>query len=119
VLAILAFGLFETFPGWHTETSETDSEHEVKPFPSKPVRQVILGLTGLGALFAFASVFWQHIATAATATSIGALTDGVITTHVGPAIMALGWVSVCILVIVFLGTFIMHRSIQLLDRLTD
>jgi hypothetical protein len=116
VLAVLAFGLFETFPGWHTETG---SEHEVKPFPSKAVRQVILGLTGLEALFAFVSVFWQHIATAATATSIGALTDGVITTHVGPAIMALGWVSVGILVIVFLGTFIMHRSIQLLDHLTD
>jgi len=49
VLAFLTFLLLATFPGWHTDTSSSGSEHEVKPFPSRPVSQVALATYSLPA----------------------------------------------------------------------
>jgi hypothetical protein len=70
-------------------------------------------------LLAFASLLWQHVATAAVATSIGTILDGAIITHVGAGMMALGWVGVVLLTLVLMMMFLMLICISLLDRLTD
>ena len=70
-------------------------------------------------LLAFVSLLWQHVATAAVATSIGTILDGAVVTHVGAGVMALGWVGVVLLTVVLMMMFVMLISIRLLDRLTD
>lgn len=116
MVAILSFSIF---PRWHTATSDTGSEHEVRPFPSRTVLTVIRASLSLAVLLSFVSVLWQHIATAAVATSIGTTLDGVVVSHVGSAIMILGWLGVAVMTVPLLGIMILQSTIGLLDRLLE
>ena len=76
VLAFLTFLLLATFPGWHTDTSSSGSEHEVKPFPSRPVSQVALATIFIASVFVLVSVLWQHTAAVAASTVAQDLGNG-------------------------------------------
>lgn len=47
------------------------------------------------------------------------LTYGVVSGHVGPAAMALGWIAVGLIGIAALGMIVMIMSISLIRKLTD
>ncbi|TVY27973.1 hypothetical protein LHYA1_G003510 [Lachnellula hyalina] len=128
-LVFITILLLATFPGWHEEGDAEGSEREAKPFPSRPVSQLALGLITLASLFAFVSSLWQHIvlvsqvgiqpifqhiATSAAASMIRSLSYGTVRGHVGPAAMALGWVGVFFSIVVTIGLLIMVLSIRVL-----
>jgi hypothetical protein len=119
ILAFLTFLLLATFPGWHTDTSSSGSEHEVKPFPSRPVSQVALATIFVASVFILVSVLWQHTAAVAASTVAQDLGNGSVKSGVGTTAMILGWFGFGLLVVVTLGLLVMILSIQLLDRLTD
>jgi len=119
ILAFLTFLLLATFPGWHTDTSSSGSEHEVKPFPSRPVSQVALATIFIASVFVLVSVLWQHTAAVAASTVAQDLGNGSVKSGVGTTAMILGWFGFGLLVVVTLGLLVMILSIQLLDRLTD
>ena len=119
VLAFLTFLLLATFPGWHTTSSSDGSEHEVKPFPSRPVSQVALATIFIASIFVLVSVLWQHVAAVSASTIAQDLGNGSIKSGVGTTAMVLGWFGFGLLVVVTLGLLVMILSIQLLDRLTD
>jgi hypothetical protein len=118
VLAFLTFLLLATFPGWHTE-GVGGSEHEVKPFPSRPVSQVALATIFVASVFILVSVLWQHTAAVAASTVAQDLGNGSVKSGVGTSAMILGWFGFALFVVVTLGLLVMILSIQLLDRLTD
>lgn len=118
-VTFVCFLALATFPGWHEEVDEDGSEREVKPFPSRPVSQVALGLSALGFIFALISILWQHINSSATGTLSESLTYGAIESHVGTAAMILGWAAVVCLGVVALALLIMIMSISLLRELTE
>lgn len=119
VLAFLTFLLLATFPGWHTSIGSDGSEHEVKPFPSRPVSQVALATIFIASVFILVSVMWQHTAAVAASTIAQDLGNGAVKSGVGTAAMVLGWFGFGLLVVVTLGLLVMILSIQLLDRLTE
>jgi hypothetical protein len=46
IIAFFSFILLSTFPNWHEERDEhTGSDVDVKPFPSRPVSQIVLACT--------------------------------------------------------------------------
>ncbi|KAI1142191.1 Ca2+ regulator and membrane fusion protein Fig1-domain-containing protein [Hypoxylon sp. FL0543] len=112
--------LLATFPGWHEEEdSETGSDREIKPFPSRPVSNAALALSSLASVLSFVSVFWQHIASACALTLFESLTYGTVQVHVGAAAMICGWFGFGIVCITSLGLVIMILSIRVLSMLTD
>ena len=64
-------------------------------------------------------MLWQHIATAAVATSLGTMLDGAVETYVGAAMVALGCVGVGVLTCAILSMIVFILGVQLLDRLTS
>lgn len=119
MLAFVTLGLLATFPGWHEEMDASGSEHDVKPFPSRPVSQVALAASALASLLALVSMMWQHTTSVAAATTAQDTAYGAVKTHVGAIAMALGWLGLAFLIIPAIGLLVMIMSISLLDRLTD
>ncbi len=119
ILAFICFLLLATFPGWHEETDERGSEHDVKPFPSRPVSQVALALIFVASVFVLVSVLWQHTASIGAATIAQDLGNGSVVSGVGTTAMILGWFGFSLLIIVTIGLLVMILSISLLDKLTD
>ena len=111
VLAFLTFLLLATFPGWHTDTSSSGSEHEVKPFLSRPVSQVTLATIFIAGVFILVSVLWQHTAAVAASTVAQDLGNGSVKSGVGTTAMILGWFGFGLLVVVILGFLVMILSI--------
>jgi Ca2+ regulator and membrane fusion protein Fig1 len=119
ILAFLTFILLATFPGWHTDTSSSGSEQEVKPFPSRPVSQVALATIFIASVFVLVSIMWQHTAAVAASTIVQDLGNGSVRSGVGVTAMILGWFGFGLLVIVTLGLLVIILSIRLFERLTD
>jgi hypothetical protein len=116
-LSCLALLVLSTFPRWHTETEDSESEREVKPFPSKPASHLATALIALASIFLFMSILWQHIASAAAASMVGSLTYGTAGGSVGTAATALGWTAVFCKFVALAGMVSMVLSIKVLTRL--
>jgi Ca2+ regulator and membrane fusion protein Fig1 len=119
ILATAAVLLLSTFPGWHSEYTETGSEYDFHPFPRRHVSHLVIACLGVSMIFSGISVLWQHVAAVAVATSTTTLIGGAVKSHVGTAGMALAWAATFLLAIPTLGALIMSLSIQLLDKLTE
>ncbi|KAJ5259309.1 Ca2+ regulator and membrane fusion protein Fig1-domain-containing protein [Penicillium angulare] len=117
--AVLASILLSTFPGWHEEIDDGESEVEVKPFPARKVTHAVLITSGVGLSFAFVSVLWQHINSAAAASMAEKMSYGQITGHVGSAAMTFGWAGVALISIVVIGILVMIMSLAMIRQLTD
>jgi hypothetical protein len=119
ILATAAFLLLSTFPGWHSEYSETGTEVETKPFQSRLVAQLAIACLGVSTIFSGVSVLWQHIAAVAVATSATTLIGGAVKSHVGTTGMTLAWAAAFLLAISTFGVLVMIVSIALLDKFTE
>lgn len=118
-LAFITICLLLLFPGWQTDDDDDGSEREVKLFPPRPLTQIALTASTLGAMFALVSMVWQHTASVATATTAQTLGYGTVKSTVGATVLALGWVGFAVLVLAALGLLIMILSIRILAELTD
>ena len=119
IFAFVCFILLATFPGWHEEIDDRGSEHDVKPFPSRPVSQVALALIFVASVFVLVSVLWQHTASVAASTIAADLGNGSVQSGVGTAAMVLGWFGFVLFIIVTIGLLVMILSIKLLDEIVD
>ena len=118
-LAFIAICLLLTFPGWHQEVDDNGSEHEVKPFPSRPVSLIALAASTLGAMLALVSMIWQHTASVAAATTAQNLGYGTVKSAVGVTALVLGWIAFAFLALTAIGLLVMILSIRILNGLTD
>lgn len=118
-MCFVTFLIISTFPGWHQETDDVESEKEVMPFPSRALTHLSLVTSILGFAFGFISLLWQHINSSSTATMAEVLTYGAIEGHIGTAAMALGWVSVFVVSMVAIGILVEILSNSLIRRLVD
>jgi hypothetical protein len=116
-LSFIAFILLWTLPGWHTETDETGDLIDVKPFPSQQKCSFILLFLGLAVLSLLISAIWQHAAAASATALVKPLSQGQLVSHVGPAAIVLGWMTVLTMMAVFVGVWIMILSLGDLDTL--
>lgn len=99
--------------------SESDSEREVKPFPSKALSSIILILTAFSGLLCLISALWQHLSAAATATMAHAFTYGAAAGNVGAPAMVFGWLGTALILIVFMGTVLLVLTQMVLSKLTE
>ena len=119
-LATIAIALLLTFPGWHEETMEDSDEiRDVKPFPSRPITQIILVATVAASLLALVSMMWQHTASVAVATTVQDLGYGTINSKVGALAMALGWAGLGCVVIAAIGILVLILSIGMFTDMTE
>ena len=118
-LAFITICLLLLFPGWHEEVDDDGSEREVNLFPSRPVTQIALTASTLGAMFALVSMIWQHTASVAAATTAQNSGYGTVKSAVGATALALGWVGFALLALAALGLLIMLISIRIMAELTS
>lgn len=119
IFSFFCFLLLGTFPGWHEEVDASGSEHDVHPFPSRPVSQTALTLNFISSVFVLVSVLWQHTASVAAAAVASDLGNGSVKSGVGAAAMTLGWFGFGLTVVVTVGLLVMILSIRLISDLTD
>ena len=113
----ISFVLVASFPRWHTDVNDAESEVDVKPFPSRPVSQVAQAAMSLAAILVLVSALWQHIATATAASMGGSLAYGTVRGGVGTAAMVLGWGGLLLISLGAIGLLFMILSIQVLHDL--
>lgn len=101
------------------EVGDNASEREVKPFPSRPVSQIALAASTVGAILALVSMVWQHTASVAAATTAQDLGYGTVKSAVGATTLALGWVGFALLALAAIGLLVIILSVRILDELTD
>ena len=118
-LAFITICLVITFPGWHTDLDDDGSGREVKLFPSRPVAQIALTTSTLGAMFALVSMIWQHTASVAAATTAQSLGYGTVESAVGATALALGWIGFALLALTAIGLLVMILSIRILADLME
>lgn len=119
ILCLMSCGLLFTFPRWQTITTDDGSDHEVKPFPSRVVVQVLTLIVGLATLFSFVSMFWIHVGAVTAAGTLDFVFQGLVSTYVGWITMLIGWLGFSFATIALMGLLVTWQSIILLDSLTD
>ncbi|KAL3428632.1 Ca2+ regulator and membrane fusion protein Fig1-domain-containing protein [Aspergillus tetrazonus] len=113
VLIFLSFSAMATFPGWHTEIDASGDEVEVKPFPSRPVAQLVLSFNALASMVLIVAVLWQHVAVVAHAATAEAAFGGAVKGDVGAVAMGLGWGAIGAVLVVTFGIAIQIPSLKL------
>lgn len=108
-----------TFPGWHEDTDERGSIHDVRTFPSTASSNIGCGMLAMAVLCIMISSLWQHTASVASSTTAQNFAYGVVKSEVGAAAMGIGWalLGAYLVVLLLLGT--MTLSTRLLGPLTD
>lgn len=117
IFAFVCFLLLATFPGWHDEEDSEGSEHEIKPFPSRPVSQIALAIIFIASIFVLVSVLWQHTASVAASIIAQDFGNGSVRSGVGTSAIVMGWFSFALLIIVTIGLLVMILSISVLTQL--
>lgn len=113
----LGFLLLATFPGWHEDIdARTGNAIDIKPFPSRPVSQLVALALGAASLLLLVSALWQHVAAASVVAIISDTVQRGVVGHIGAASVALVWLSFALTVVAFQGIVVQILSIHLLDR---
>jgi len=108
--------ILASFPGWHDEEDEDGIERAVKPFPSKILRNIALGLALIASLLTFMSVLWQHIASSTASVMSGSLSYGAVDGHIGTTAIVLGWAGVFLSIFIFIALLLMILNIRFLSE---
>jgi hypothetical protein len=111
--------LLASFPGWHEDEDSEGSEREVKPFPARAVSTVSLAICFVASVLSLLSSFWQHLSSAASSTMASVFTYGNVVGRIGPAAMALGWLSTFLLFTATCGLLSLILSIRVMRVLLD
>ncbi|WDK20868.1 hypothetical protein CGRA01v4_12157 [Colletotrichum graminicola] len=119
IFGFCTFILLATLPGWHEDENSAGSSVQIKPFPSPAVMNSALACTFVSAVISFLATFWQHLSSSAAIAMSCAFTQGAVTGHVGAAAMALGWISVVLLMTTFIDMAVMILSIKVLSRMDE
>lgn len=117
IFASICLLLLATFPGWHEEDDSEGSELEVKPFPSRPVRQIALAIIFIASIFVLVSVLWQHAGSVAASIIAQDLGNGSVTSGVGTSAIVMGWFSSTLLIVTTIGLLITILSIRVLAQI--
>lgn len=117
--AFCAILLLATFPNWHEDESSEGSEREVKSFPSRAVSMISLAILVVASVLSLLSSFWQHLSSAAASTMASVFSYGNVVGRIGPAAMALGWLSTLLLLTATVGLLVIILSIRILRALVD
>ncbi|KAJ5201241.1 Mg2+ transporter protein CorA-like/Zinc transport protein ZntB [Penicillium cf. viridicatum] len=105
------------FPGWRDEVDDNGSEYETMPFPSQIALSICFLAVSASFGFGLISILWQHINSSATATMTEILNYGAVSGHVGAVAMALGWLSIGLLVIIWMALFRMKLNLTMIRQL--
>lgn len=117
--AFFAILLLATFPGWYKDEDSEGSGREVKRFPSRAVSMVSLAILVVASVLSLLSSFWQHLSSAAASTMTSVFTYGNVVGSIGPAAMALGWLSTLFLLTATAGLVVSILSFHVLRALVD
>jgi hypothetical protein len=119
-LACSALCLLATFPGWHYEhDEETGNDIDVKPFPSRPVAQLVLVSSLSSAIFPLVATLWQHTAAIATASAIRSAHYGNVSVSIGVVSLVLMWASTALLATTAIGMLAMLMSMSRLEKVIE
>ncbi|KAJ8064150.1 hypothetical protein OCU04_006504 [Sclerotinia nivalis] len=115
--ALITITILSFIPSWKTEKdSDTGSEREVKPFPSRKISNTVCAASGSAAIFAFVSVLWQHLAAVSALKIIENMSYGGLMGKVGTNSMVVGWLGVLMLWLAFMGCLLMVLSLRKVRR---
>lgn len=104
-------------PGWHKETSENESDIDVKPFASPNLLGWALVASFLSALLLLVSAVWLHSSAVAFVESVRNSGYGTIGTSVGTTSIVLGWLSLVLAALATCGVLLMAVAIKLVKDL--
>ncbi|TGO32145.1 hypothetical protein BHYA_0347g00090 [Botrytis hyacinthi] len=116
-LTLLALLLLTLIPRWKTDRNpDTNSERQVKSFPSLALGMTLSLISGFAFLFAFTSVLWQHLAAVTASQFIERMSYGGVVARVGTNAMVIGWLGVLMLWFAFMGCLLMVLSLRKVRR---
>ncbi|KAF7916434.1 uncharacterized protein EAE98_010733 [Botrytis deweyae] len=116
-LALLTLLLLTLIPRWKTDRNpDTNSERQVKSFPSQALSMILCLISGSAFLFAFTSILWQHLAAVTASRFIERMSYGSAVARVGSNAMVIGWLGVLMLWFAFMGCLLMVLSLRKVRR---
>ncbi|KAK6606795.1 hypothetical protein H4I96_02205 [Botrytis cinerea] len=93
-LTLFTLVLLTLIPRWKTDRNpDTDSERQVKSFPSRALSFTLCLASGSAFLFASVSILWQHLAAVTTSRFIERMSYGGVVAKVGSNAMVIGWLG--------------------------
>ncbi|TGO12597.1 hypothetical protein BTUL_0085g00060 [Botrytis tulipae] len=116
-LTLLTLLLLTLIPRWKTDRNpDTNSERQVKSFPSLALSMTLGLISGFAFLFAFTSILWQHLAAVTASRFIERMSYGGVVARVGTNAMVIGWLGVLMLWFAFMGCLLMVLSLRKVRR---
>ncbi|KAF7907837.1 hypothetical protein EAE99_011907 [Botrytis elliptica] len=116
-LSLLTLLLLTLIPRWKTDRNpDTNSERQVKSFPSRALSMTLCLISGSASLFAFTSILWQHLAAVTASRFIERMSYGSVVARVGSNAMVIGWLGVLMLWFAFMGCLLMVLSLRKVRR---
>ncbi|KAF7904025.1 hypothetical protein EAF00_001359 [Botryotinia globosa] len=116
-LTLVTLLLLTLIPRWKTDRNpDTNSERQVKSFPSLALSMALGLISGFAFLFAFTSILWQHLAAVTASRFIERMSYGSVVARVGSNAMVIGWLGVLMLWFAFMGCLLMVLSLRKVRR---
>lgn len=91
----------------------------MKPFPSHTISKTLVATLGFAVPLAFTAAHWQHTSASSVACLAEMASGSSVSAIVGGGAVALVWIPVVLLALVFVALLVMLIAIQMLDRLID
>ena len=118
-LSILVIVALWSFEGWSTTVNEDGEDILTRPFPQRSKMHLIISMACAASGFGLISVLWLHVGAVAASATLNLVYKVSVKTGVGAVAMTLGWVSVCLQILVCAMAQVMIWSVEVLHRLTD
>ena len=121
-LIVMIICVFWSFPDWqevYKEDALPGLEVKDKPFPERGAVHLAIALSTFACLLGLLGIFWQHVATVVSVTSIEDTAYGMVHGKIGATSLILGWVSVALSIAGLLGVIVMLLSIRLLYLMNE